>query len=214
MAAENSAYRLVIWKTGEKFEVIICPIHPGLLVERLICLTVNPRRVSAWGQSRPGHIQSCEYKEGLSDETKTMVSCTRVPLPGQGTSCNLFPSFSIFDEKISTFQYFGKWSSVDYRKWNYWRKAWLAFTTTFKMTDRVGSHVCVVYYSNLQAQQSTEKIMGNSHNVAWHQCVQVSEDHSLWCSVCSSPRCIQILAVIFLGVRSNIWKWKNSNWTG
>jgi hypothetical protein len=28
------------------------------------------RRVSARVRSQPGHIQNCEYKEGLSDETK------------------------------------------------------------------------------------------------------------------------------------------------
>jgi hypothetical protein len=37
--------------------------RPGRLVEWLTRLTYDPRRVSARVRSRPGHIQSCEYKK-------------------------------------------------------------------------------------------------------------------------------------------------------
>jgi hypothetical protein len=53
-------------KSQEKKKV---PVWPAGQV-----LDLYPRRVCAWVRSRPGHIQSCEYKEGLSDET--MVPCT------------------------------------------------------------------------------------------------------------------------------------------
>jgi hypothetical protein len=58
-----------------KFHYII--LHPGLLVEWLTRFTYNSRRVCARVRSRPGHIQSCEYKERVCRmRLKTMVPCT------------------------------------------------------------------------------------------------------------------------------------------
>jgi hypothetical protein len=65
------------WETRDQV-CTLCTVCPGLLVEWLTHLTYKPRRVSALGRSRPEHIQSCEYKEGLWMRLKTVVACTRV----------------------------------------------------------------------------------------------------------------------------------------
>jgi hypothetical protein len=62
---------------------------PGLLVEWLTRLTYNPKRVSEWVQSRPGHIQKLVNKLWIQRGSvgrmrlKTVVPCNWESMPGQ-----------------------------------------------------------------------------------------------------------------------------------
>jgi hypothetical protein len=84
---EHATRDVLLLDPSVRCQRMLCP---DLLVEWFARLTCNPR-VRARVRARQGHTQSCEYKEGLSDETKNCGALYLVSImPGSAHSRALY----------------------------------------------------------------------------------------------------------------------------